>query len=433
MEALCLKFCEERLKPLTHIMDFFCGSYEGGCGECFICEIDFPIERKREYVRAWEASRGGPPPYRTFGKVDMHTKAEAYPTLKHARMINSRCDAMKSYVGPAVRSMEKKVYSLPQFIKHVPVAERPAHFKALERAGARYFVTDHTAFESHMVAKLQRACELVLVVYLLRWFARMAADIARADSGLNKCTHRASGVTAEIEGRRMSGDMWTSLFNGWTNLLVTMLVMADLGHTLGVTYDIRVEGDDGLIVMYSGVAPTTADYARCGFTVKLVEVPDTGSCFNGVAFCGLVHEDGQMMRDPSAFIGKFSWAVDADTAGPLRRRQLLAAKAMSAIYETPHCPIVGVIARVALRACGDVVPVYMRDGYHSTVAGKEVPDFAPSQAAREKFSQLFGISPAEQRRVEEEIRRSSSVSCLASVLRPSRAQLHYWAGWVSVG
>jgi len=369
----------------------------------------------------------------------MHTKAEPYnPKLKHVRLINSRCDAMKVWFGPPVRSMEAEVYKLPYFVKHIPVIERPAALQSLERAGARYFVIDYTAFESHMTPALQASTELLLAEYMLSRFPGLAHDIALADSGSNHCYHRNAGVRVGLEGRRMSGDMWTSLFNGWTNFSVVTYVMSRLGHVLDVTYTLRVEGDDCLLVVYRGATPSVVDFSSRGFTVKLVEVPDTGSCgvagdVRGVAFCGLVHADGQTMRDPGPFIAKFSWAADAETAGPERRRGLLAAKAMSALAETPQCPIIGAVARAALEATKGSTPVFVLDGYHQPRLGDVVPDYSPSRRAREKFALLFGISPAEQERVEREVLSTGSVTPLLAVLTPSCDQLRYWSGWVEEG
>lgn len=433
LSAHTQRLCDRYLRPLSSVMPFCCNDYT--CGSCFLCDVGLPIARKEEYRKAWIENRMGRPALRFFSKIKMFTKAESYGSkLKHARMINSRCDHMKVWFGPYVRSMESVVYQLPFFVKHIPVSQRAKSLASLERDGAKYFIIDYTAFESHMKPEVQNSCEIVMSNHMLKRFPQMARDIRIADTGLNVCTHHSSGITVKIRGRRMSGDMWTSLFNGWTNLSVVTFVMEENGHKLGVTYDIRVEGDDCLLVVYDGQLPTIQDFERIGFTVKLEQVRDTGDSRNGVAFCGLVHAGGQMMRDPIGFLCKFGYALDGDTASPERRRGLLAAKALSSIYETPQCPIIGAIARCALLSTAGANPIFVDDGYHRAPdPNNHFPDFNPCDRARERFAELYKVSPAEQRRVEMEIMTSGNLDVLSTIFAPTAIQRHYWAGWVEVG
>jgi hypothetical protein len=49
-------------------------------------------------------------------------KDEHYEGWKYPRLINSRSDQFKVFIGPTIKAMEHLVYShLPEFIKHVPV------------------------------------------------------------------------------------------------------------------------------------------------------------------------------------------------------------------------------------------------------------------------------------------------------------------------
>lgn len=68
--------------------------------------------------------------------------------------------------------------------------------------------------------------------------------------------------------------------------------------------------------------------------------------------------------------------------------ELLRAKALSACYETPHCPVIGKIARYALERTRGVHPRFVRDGYHDVPMLDEfdVPKFEPTDLTRELFA-----------------------------------------------
>jgi len=84
--------------------------------------------------------------------------------------------------------------------------------------------------------------------------------------------------TARVVGARMSGEMWTSLANGFSNLM-NMLFIA---HINGIKLDGFVEGDDGIFGMDSmNVAPN--DFQDLGFDIKMkihTNLEDTDFCGN---------------------------------------------------------------------------------------------------------------------------------------------------------
>ncbi len=100
--------------------------------------------------------------------VNMFVKDEQYSEYKHARCINSRSDEYKCIVGPYMKAIENVLYNRPEFIKHVPVALRPAYIRQhLEREGVNYVATDYTSFEALFTPELMAACEMRLYEYML--------------------------------------------------------------------------------------------------------------------------------------------------------------------------------------------------------------------------------------------------------------------------
>jgi len=389
--------------------------------EEWLGSTSYNLEQKQQKRDAYEDLRGGRPTIRQCSHIDTFVKSEFYVTWKHARMINSRCDAFKVWSGPRFKAIEDAVYALPEFIKHIPVPERPAKVAEMRKVGRRYYATDFTAFESHFTPEVLDSIECELY----RWCLCDDVDaeyLCQALMGLNKMRTR-TGVRAEVHGRRMSGDMCTSLGNGFTNLMLAKFLVSEKGGTLTGF----VEGDDGLFA--TDVELTSADYASLGFTTKIEEVFDPCTA----SFCGMIFsESGEIIRDPQKFLMGFGWTQSFINAGPRIMDELLRAKALSTCYETPQCPIVGAMARYALKCTEHVHPRFVRDGYHEVLPDViNVPEFCPAVDTRELFATVYGIPVNVQLTIEHQI----SVGDMGSVsvlLPPSDVQLDYASKYVIV-
>lgn len=76
----------------------------------------------------------------------------------------------------------------------------------------------------------------------------------------------------------MSGDMCTSLGNGFSNKMKAEF----LAYKAGGTIDGFVEGDDGLFV--TNFELRSSDYEKLGFTIKIEEIADPCEA----SFCGMI-------------------------------------------------------------------------------------------------------------------------------------------------
>lgn len=378
-------------------------------------------QRKDQLRQAHQDLRGGRPSAKQASHIDTFVKSEFYPTWKHARMINSRCDAFKAWSGPKFKAIEEIVYELPEFIKHIPVPDRPSRIAELKQAGRRYFATDFTAFESHFTPEVLDVCECELYRHCLR-DDRDAQFLCRVIMGENKMRTR-TGVRASVNGRRMSGDMCTSLGNGFTNLMLALYIATVKGGTLTGF----VEGDDGLFS--TDVELTSADYERLGFTIKIEEVTDPCEA----SFCGMVFAgSGEIIREPRKFLMGFGWTQSFINAGPRIMDELLRAKALSTVYETPQCPIIGALARYALSKTRHVHPRFVRDGYHDVLPDViDVPEFDPSPDTRDLFERIYGVSRTAQLAIEDAV-RVGDFARVASLIPPTSEQYDYACRYVAV-
>lgn len=366
--------------------------------EEWLDSTNYNTARKEEIRAAHDRLRGGRPTRKETSRVKSFPKTESYPELKPVRMINSRCDAFKAYSGPFFKAIERVVYELPEFIKHTPVPERPKRVMALKKAGLRYYSTDFTSFESHFTPAFLNACECALYRHCLAWCPSDAEYLCNAISGINNMsTH--TGVRAHIRGRRMSGDMCTSLGNGFTNLMLAKFIAFEQGKELNGF----VEGDDGLFATEATLTPEL--YAELGFTIKISEEQDPCTA----SFCGMIFaSSGEIVRDPVEFLANFGWTSSFIGAGERIMNELLRAKALSSVYECPQCPIVGAVARKALEYTRGSLPRFVQDGYHNTQLvpkdERNLPPFCPSADTRELFAVKYGLPVETQLKIESMIR-----------------------------
>jgi len=214
----------------------------------------------------------------------------------------------------------------------------------LYAVGGRYLVTDYTSFESLFTKDLMDSCELVLYKYMVSALPdrdQFIADCEEVIAGRNHC--KFDGFNVDLDATRMSGEMCTSLGNGFSNLMF----MSYLCHKRGWKCKMIVEGDDG-VTRIDGPPPTIADFAALGLRIKLEEVPS----LEEASFCGLIFDpiDCINVTNPVNAMLKFGWASRQYVrAGDRILQKMLRCKALSMLYEYGGCPILGALADYSLR------------------------------------------------------------------------------------
>ncbi len=272
-------------------------------------------------------------------------KDECYPDWKYQRGINSRTDSMKCLLGPWFKVIEEVLFKLPYFIKKIPIADRPNYIKErLTRLGVRYLASDYTSFEALFTADLMRNCEFQLYKYMTKFvpghkdFWKLLDEVL---AGENVCQYKWFQV--RIRATRMSGEMCTSLGNGFSNLMFILFLCSELGSEV----DGVVEGDDGLFAI-KGPIPTTEHFEKLGLRIKL-EIHEE---LSEASFCGLIFDEYDTINvtDPLAELATFGWG----TAKYLNAKQskllsLLRCKGLSLVHQYPGCPILQELGLYAIR------------------------------------------------------------------------------------
>lgn len=271
-------------------------------------------------------------------------KDEHYTDWKQVREIWARDDGAKLYFGPYFKHMEDSIYAEPEFIKHVPVRERADYiYDRLYSDGYVYVATDFSSFESHFTRDMMAACEFVLYKHMLKHYTEVYQTMEEVLQGLNMMTDKFFKV--HVQARRMSGEMNTSLGNGFSNLMFMRAVSRFYG--LGIP-DGVVEGDDGLFRYRVGFAPTSQNFTDLGFNIKL----DTHKKISYASFCGILFDeaDKEVIADPRKILAQFGWTSQKYANASHRTvMKLLRCKALSLAHAYPGCPIVAELARYGLR------------------------------------------------------------------------------------
>jgi len=277
--------------------------------------------------------------------VKSFIKDERYSENKHARPINSRADEFKTMCGPIFKLIEEVFFKHADFIKKIPVAERPEFlFNKLNSCGLPVQCMDFKKMESHFT-QLTFQLEFQFYEYMtasLPSGALFMEEIRRVLGGYNFCHFK--NFIAVLVAARMSGEMNTSLGNGFVNWILSKFFAFKNGcleHHKGI-----FEGDDSAVV--SPYIPTVQDYRQAGFQIEMNTQPSVDTA----SFCGLIFdpEDKVNVTDPMQELITFGWTNRRYVgATPGTRKALLKSKSLSMIYQYAGCPILAALGRYGLR------------------------------------------------------------------------------------
>lgn len=321
--------------------------------EFWLSLTNYPEWRKQQLRDEWSLIEGVIE-QRHF-VVNNFIKDETYPCYKNLRGINARTDAFKVAVGPIFKLIEKEVFKSNWFIKKVPVPERPRYIYDLLFGNFDYYGTDHTSFEGHFSKEFMEACEFQLYDYMTQHVlggAEFYDYVHNVLGGNNFVTSK--WFSYNILATRMTGEMCTSLGNGFSNLML-LLFMAEES---GVSINGVVEGDDSLFAVPVGAKLKTEVFKELGFTIKMEKF----DCLNEASFCGNLFavDDFYVVTNPVEALLSFGW-TSARYAKSKNSKLLglLRSKSLSLLYEYRGAPILKNLALYGLR---------MTEGYRARQA-----------------------------------------------------------------
>lgn len=348
--------------------------------------------------------------------VSAHVKDETYAEFKPVRMINAREDWAKAFLGPIFNSIEHAVCKLPWFIKYIPVCDRPrAIYNKIYAEGARYVCTDYSSFEAHFTPAMMWAMEDPLYEFMLSQIPKeqhdMFLDVWRSTVCGTNVVDIKGLFTAELQGTRMSGEMNTSLGNGWCNLVLFMFALFENGATWDDIFENcpgYVEGDDGIFRVSDKLSPSSAQMEFYGFKLKIDTVDDICEA----SFCGQVFHPSDMINvtDPISVLMKLSWISRRYIeCSKQTSKELLKAKALSTLYQYNGCPIITSACtsilrqmkttRLSSRTINNMSIWDKKLFREASVCGWEVK--TPTEPTRDLVARRYNLDTAKQLEIEE--------------------------------
>lgn len=393
--------------------------------ETWIQGTPYTQARKNELRRKYEEANCGFNLPDKFLDVKSFVKDETYPTYKHARAINSRTDEFKATVGPIFQLISKQLFALDWFIKKIPINERPQYIiDRLYRFGEWYRTTDYTSFEAHFTKDCKYDCEYQLYDYMTQHLNEGAQwrALVKKSGALKSNTIKSKHFTLQINAKRMSGEMDTSLANGFSNLMF-MLYICDLNKNTEVNG--VIEGDDGLFVM-RGTPPAQKMFDDFGLIIKILDFEN----LNHASFCGMVFdiEDRTNVTDPIDELISFGWTSARYAKSTDRvHKHLLRAKALSLAYQYPSCPILSTLAyKVCKLTSGYDVKNFLETQGSAAFNLYELEiifdaeeyfrknglDSSPGHKTRMLVEELYGLAISDQLAIEAAIESMTEVGPL---------------------
>ncbi len=406
--------------------------------EEWLAHTNYPEWRKIQLREARLRLLEGSVPEHKIWEAKMFAKDEFYLEYKYHRTINARSDYMKTIIGPMAASIERVVFKHPAFIKKVPRAEWPEYIIGRCSGRQHGYASDYSSFEASFVQDIMNIVEMKLYEYMCRMvWSKEVCERFHALAGWNKITAKAFFV--KLLARRLSGEMVTSLGNGFSNLIINLFVLKEKGCR-NVAF--VVEGDDGLF-MFDGPCPDESDFLELGFIIKLTPVEN----LNEASFCGVVFDsvDRATLADPYKCLATVSW-LDAKYVGSSnRKRELMAqVKGLSLLAQYPGCPVLQSVALWLLRVHNyrpsrrDEILSYAyansRDWWQREVLKSlKTSPFVPrrvGEGSRRVVEKVYGMSVGQQILLEEMFDNATAEVDLSAVQGLTPLYKQHWTRYV---
>lgn len=344
-------------------------------------------------------------------EVKMHVKDESYPEPKYPRGIFARQNANKIVFGPLTSAIEKIIYDDPFFIKKIPVKERAKYIRDRLRGFAYNVCSDFSSYEGSFSREFMLICELALFLYMI---SGLSSELRGYYGDLLVAIYNerrkvsAVGCFMTFIGRRLSGEMWTSLMNGFSN----KMQWGYLCELRGVPFVGCVEGDDGIFGFNSFESiPTSKDFEAFGFNCKI----EVHTEYKLASFCGIVYDEpsGINICDPRQFLADIAWLPYKYRF--FRRSKVLSlvrARVLSYKHQYPGCPIIEMACRKLMAMTSGLCMkwVFEKSGFFnaydeevflSALSDADLRLEVPvSDGARSIMYEAFGILPSVQLELE---------------------------------
>jgi len=397
--------------------------------DCINNSKHYSVNRRLQLIKAYKSLF-----YVPIGEHDYlckgFLKREFYEELKLARYICSRSDRFKVLVAPYIKLIEDRLYQLPYFIKGMNLMKMNEKYRTL--LNHKYYIqTDYSSFESSFVPLYTDVMECQLFRYMLQNNKEilgviMGAYFQPTPNGFKPRINEIRGkrYKAFVQGSRMSGEMWTSLGNGFSNLL-NMLYLMKIKNVNGTGF---VEGDDAVWALDNNTI-TNQDFENLGFNIKMgvsTDITDTSFCS-----CYYNPKTDNILISPETIL-RMSWTCDKKYFNH-RTQALLKWKAQSAYITGKHTPILSKYALKMMQLNNTKEELYNHNNWYEyqwtqLIENENFKPVAILDEDRIFYEQKFNITINQQLAIEKQIELGNLDSPLLLKIFPeveNQLNLHY--------
>lgn len=341
--------------------------------EYWLDHANMPLKKKDQYRAIWSELSSGKytKDVRSlrFWRTKTFGKDEFYDTYKYPRNIQPRDMAANLVLGPIMSAIESSLFHgdphrehpdyrkpnprNPEFVKCLPMADRPRYLEDKLSGCTTYYGTDASAFECQMRKDVQLDCELPMIAAHLAYHLSARDTVEWLYKNIFALDHHGQygivdGFKLPLLDMRCSGDMQTSLGNGWNNLMFLEFCFANVAKCARDQLRLVVEGDDGLVGVNKVLShdDLKTAFESLGLSYKF----DTYRSVGEAKFCKMVFASNcSLLRDFRSVICRTGWI-------PRRYMRssnnvilgLLHLRALSMLHSHQHCPV---LTKWAMRLC----------------------------------------------------------------------------------
>lgn len=357
-------------------------------------------------------------PCADFYLCNAFTKKELYTEAKYPRVISSRSNQFKAVVSPFVKECEHAACYNKHFIKGKVKTEFTSRLYDIAAKFNHVYETDYSSFEGSYSMKFLRVCEYQFLRYMAKnnpVVSNMIKHVYTHKNLLKWSNRKGQYGSCSVPGSRMSGEMWTSCMNGFTNMMLFLFCVEKTEVDHPKEYDFVVEGDDGFLG--TNFKLDTSWVGKLGFNLKCDAVANVNDC----SFCGICMYEGKYVPDIPKQLFKFGFTFDPGCRNSNKRRKSMArAKALSLYHNGSGIPILQELALNTLKLTkGSKVDVRMLSWWHQQEIDQNLfshnQEFVrePISIGMRKFvERRWNISVEDQIRIESMLRNNTSLTAI---------------------
>lgn len=377
------------------------------CSEDII--IKHSASNKRKLLQAAKESLEIKPVERKDARIKMflkpdkgHEKSDAKVDYGAARCIQYRnkryCLRLATYLHPVEASVYRKLdqSQTPIFAKCRNLTQRGQDLRTKFETftNPTILCLDHSKFDAHVGVELLR---LEHNFYKKHFSHEHQEELGQLlEWQIMNRGYTKNGTEYVTRGTRMSGDQNTGLGNS----IINYAMLRDLVATNGWNACYYIDGDDSVLIVEGDVEVNLEHFAQFGMTTKMEtktrEFRELDFCQCKPVFDGV---QWRLVRNPWRMLARIQWAIQAPSAR--QRTKYLRSVGLCEMALGVGLPIGQYIgSTLSKMGTGYMVTSNHHRAMQENIRPSNVRLITPSLTARMEYQDTWGISIAEQLRIE---------------------------------